>query len=106
MSVAAHTLLETYSVLTRLPAPCRLQPAQALQILTENLADAPTMSLASQDYWQLLHACATNQWAGGVVYDAILVAVAKANGISLILTHNDRDFLRLAEGQLQIRRPQ
>ena len=105
LSVAAHTLLETYSVLTRLPVTHRLRPEQALHVIQENLASAPTMALDSQAYWQLLQMCSAGQWTGGVVYDAILVALAKSNQIPLIITHNVRDFVRLADGEVQILRP-
>lgn len=36
--VVAHTLVEAYSVLTRLPSPYRLSPADAFTLIEENLS--------------------------------------------------------------------
>jgi len=38
-ATAAHALLEAYAVLTRLPAPHRLSPADALALLDGNFLD-------------------------------------------------------------------
>ena len=39
LSVAAHALTEAYAVLTRLPAPHRLSPADAWELLRANFLD-------------------------------------------------------------------
>ena len=39
MVIPAHSLVESYAVMTRLPAPHRVAPADAVQLLRENFAD-------------------------------------------------------------------
>src|SRR3972149_4948486 len=54
--VAAPTLVETYAVLTRLPAPHRLSPADSQALLgAEFMSDSIEMiALAAGDYVRLL----------------------------------------------------
>src|SRR5256885_9010586 len=57
MVVPAHALAEAYTVLTRLPAPNRLSPDVAVEVLRENFEKHPrTMSLDEDEYWSLLRA--------------------------------------------------
>lgn len=100
--IAAHSLLETYSVLTRLPAPRRLQPAQAYQVIQANLSQQRALTLADKEYWKLVHTCSERGWCGGMVYDALLVALAQAYQIPEILTYNERDFSRLVGVETRI----
>lgn len=100
--IATHSLLETYSVLTRLPAPRRLQPAQAFTVIQTNLSQYQALTLADREYWALLQTCSERGWCGGVVYDALIVALARANQIPEILTHNQRDFSRLVGAETRI----
>ncbi len=100
--IAAHSLLETYSVLTRLPAPRRLQPAQAFAIIQANLSQQRALTLADKEYWKLVQTCSEKGWSGGVVYGALLVALAQAHQIPDILTHNERDFSRLVGVETRI----
>ncbi len=98
----ADALVETYSVLTRLPSPHRLAPADALRLIEENFADTRTVALAASDTWRLLRALANDRVAGGAVYDARIVAAAVKGGASRILTLNGRDFSRLAPDGLAV----
>ena len=98
----ADVLVETYSVLTRLPSPHLLSPANALRLLEENFANARTVALAATDVWRLLRTLAANQVAGGAVYDARIVAAAIKGGATRILTLNSRHFSRLAPDGLAV----
>jgi predicted nucleic acid-binding protein len=98
----ADVLVETYSVLTRLPSPHRLSPEDALRLLEENFADARTVALAATDTWRLLRTLAAAAVAGGAVYDARIVAAAVKGGAAQILTLNGRHFSRLAPDGLEI----
>ena len=44
--IAAHSLAETYAVLTRLLAPHRLRAADAIALIESNWRDTPIMHLA------------------------------------------------------------
>src|SRR6266508_3274050 len=43
LAIAAHALVETYAVLTRLPAPHRLAPADAWALVKANFVDSATV---------------------------------------------------------------
>jgi predicted nucleic acid-binding protein len=97
--VSAHTLLEAYSVLTRLPDRQRVGAAEAYRILRQNLLDAPACTVAaltSDQYASLLERISHAGVVGGVVYDAAIVAVAVSARADAIVTLNTRDFVRVA----------
>jgi hypothetical protein len=47
--VSAHSLIETFSVLTRLPAPFRLSEETAFKLLESNWSKTKTISLNAED---------------------------------------------------------
>lgn len=100
--VGVDVLLETYSVLTRLPAPHRLAPDDAEGLLRENFRRCRTESLSGRQAWALLRSLPERGVAGGAVYDARIVASALKGGASRILTFNSRHFERLAPEGLDV----
>jgi predicted nucleic acid-binding protein len=97
MVVAAHTLVETYAVLTRLPAPHRLPASDCRALIEANFAaDAvPLIALAANDYRRLIHDAPDRGIAGGRVYDAVIAACARSAQAATLLTLNDRHFVTL-----------
>ena len=98
-AMAAHrlivpfpALLESYSVLTRLPSPHRLRPEVAYQLLHESFSDACVTALSSRKAWSFLGECVTTATAGGRVYDAVIASAALEARASELLTFNPRDF--------------
>lgn len=81
LGLAGHAAFETYSVLTRMPAPARLTPAAALRVLRANFPH--TRFLSSRSAAELLATLPGHGLAGGSVYDALVGAVAKEHGITL-----------------------
>jgi predicted nucleic acid-binding protein len=99
-------LIETYSVLTRMPAPHRLSPRDALSMLTSFLLDtARIVSLDGHDIWPFLAAAVAAKAAGGGVYDAQILACARKAGVKRIFTLNERDFRRLRPSGFQVEIP-
>jgi predicted nucleic acid-binding protein len=89
-------LIESYSVLTRLPAPFRISPSAAHEALTRTFAEKAVLApLSSSAAWSFLESAAQSQIAGGSTYDAAILACARAAGASRLLTLNAKDFLRL-----------
>lgn len=86
------TLLESYSVLTRLPSPHRLRPEVAYQLLHESFSDARVTALSPRKAWSFLGECVTTATAGGRVYDAVIASAALEARASELLTFNPRDF--------------
>jgi predicted nucleic acid-binding protein len=75
--ISAHSLAEIYAVLTKLPAPFRHSPEQALLSIEENiLKHFKTSSLSGSDYALLLREAAASRIQGGTIYDAVLMKCA------------------------------
>ncbi len=84
----AHVLLETYSVLTRLPPPHRAPPEVVAAYLSERFPHPPHVLRASS-YARLVEAAARGSISGGAVYDAF-VATTVAEARETLLTMDRR----------------
>jgi predicted nucleic acid-binding protein len=82
--VVAHCLLETYSVLTRLPAPHRIAPDDASTYLEMALGKHPIASLSAAEQRTLVSTCAERGIAGGSIYDALIAATCVDAKLSLL----------------------
>ncbi|MDH3598078.1 MAG: PIN domain-containing protein [Candidatus Tectomicrobia bacterium] len=101
--VAAHTLVEAYSVLTRLPPPYRLSPADALALIEENFIE-PTriITLEARSYRTFLRRVRDEGIHGGRTYDAIIATCALKARATTLLTFNKSHFLPFEERGLTI----
>ena len=94
--VAAHTLAETYSVLTALPLQPRISPAVANQLLAENIKPhAHVVTLNAAEYWSVVNKMVTLGLSGGAIYDALIAKAAQKGGADRLLTFNGKDFSRI-----------
>jgi predicted nucleic acid-binding protein len=100
--VPAPALVESYAVMTRLPAPHRLAPAAALELLTGFKRRATIVALNADQTWELLHEAAGRGIAGGRVYDEQILRAALVARAHRLLTLDRRDFERLAPGEIEI----
>jgi predicted nucleic acid-binding protein len=79
----AHVVIESYSVLTRLPPPHRAPAAVVVAFLSARFPGAPlTLSGAAQR--SLVGLAAREGLTGGAVYDALVAATAKRAGATLL----------------------
>src|SRR5262245_60243630 len=93
LTAAAHALVEAYAVLTRLPAPHRLAPADAWALVKGNFVDDATIvTLSGRAHVTLLEQLATSGVAGGRSYDALIAACAGRAKVDVLLTFNPRHF--------------
>jgi hypothetical protein len=90
--IAAHSLIETYAVLTRLPAPYRLSCADTLELLRQNFAAAKVAALGASAFWTLLDRAASGLVRGGRTYDALNAATAAELVPCDLLTLNAKHF--------------
>jgi len=97
--LAAHGLVETYSVLTRLPEPHRLRPRDALAVLEANWAETRSVALTAPDYRATLRRCRDAGVGGGAVYDALIAACARKARVRELVTWNVADFERFLEDE-------
>ena len=102
--MAAPALVETYAVLTRLPPPYRLRPADALALIEGSWSDAEVAALDGTEIWPLLRGLPAAGIAGGSTYDAVVAACARKAGVDVILTWNVADFERVA-GNIEVKSP-
>jgi predicted nucleic acid-binding protein len=101
----APVLIEAYAVMTRLPAPHRLSPDDAASLLRDTFAGVATVALEPDDIWKLIDHLEAGHVSGGRSYDAHILACARKAGARKLLTLNERDFLALAEPEIEIVRP-
>jgi predicted nucleic acid-binding protein len=101
--VAAPALVEAYAVLTRLPPPYRLAPADTLFLLETNfVTERRLISLSENAYKSLLRESAGLGIAGGKVYDAVIAECALQAGVDAVLTLNERHFQNLGRGRFKL----
>ncbi|MGH3275213.1 MAG: type II toxin-antitoxin system VapC family toxin [Streptosporangiaceae bacterium] len=81
ITLSGHALVETYSVLTRLPGDARLAPADAARLLSARFS-APLV-LSSSPARNLPDTLSRMGIAGGAVYDALVALAAKEHGAVL-----------------------
>jgi predicted nucleic acid-binding protein len=94
-AVAAHTVAETYAVLSTLPHRPRITPAASLQLIRANLSRFRIVALGVRDYELVVRMLAEASLAGEIVYDALIARAAAKGGAKRIVTLNTRDFERL-----------
>lgn len=96
-------LVESYSVMTRLPAPHRLSPHDAFAVLNATFRQtARLVSLPAKASWLALDAWSRSGVSGGRAYDAHILACARSVNATRLLTLNEADFLALADASLEV----
>lgn len=81
LGLAGHAAFETFSVLTRLPAPARRTPATVARLLAQGFPRSKFLGADASR--SLLMRLDTLGIAGGSVYDALVGAVAAEHGLRL-----------------------
>ena len=90
----AQVLIETYSVLTRLPPPHRASPAIVAAFLEARFPEAP-LGLPASQHPKLVRQAADAGLAGGAIYDAVVAWTAKRAEATLLT--RDRLAIRVYE---------
>lgn len=102
----ADALVESYAVMTRLPAPHRVAPTDAYALLNESFRGAAkVVALSATDAWKLIAGLSKDNVGGGKTYDARILAAAVKGGANRLLTFNARDFEALANDAIEIAVP-
>lgn len=81
--IPAHVLMESFSVLTRLPPPHRASADLVASFLEARFTEPPLL-LTSSEYVALVKAVAAAGLAGGAVYDALIAATVRGVGATLL----------------------
>ena len=105
-ATAWHCCLEFFSVATRLPAEFRLSPADAVQLLEEEVFERMAIhDLPAAGRIALLKTAAADGTAGGRIYDAHIADVARAATAGVIVTDNRRHFLAALRHGIRVETP-
>jgi predicted nucleic acid-binding protein len=81
--VPAHVLLETYSVLTRLPPPHRAPAPLVAAFLGERFS-SPPLALPGAEHARLVARAAETGIVGGSIHDALVAATVRHAGARLL----------------------
>jgi predicted nucleic acid-binding protein len=81
LGLAGHAAFETFSVLTRLPAPARRAPDVVARLLADNFPE--NRYLSPRRAAALIEALGKAGIGGGSVYDALVAATAVEHGLKL-----------------------
>lgn len=95
--ISAHGLAEIYSVLTRTPYRPRITPAEAWQMIEDNvLPRFEIETLNRSEYSHVIRDFAAQGWTGGLIHDALHIATARKAQCSRIYTFDVTHFRQLA----------
>lgn len=93
---SAHTLAEIYAVLTRLRRVPPIRPADAWDLIRENVTThAQVYSLSAAEYAVLVEDLARVGIMGAAVYDAVIARVGELTAVDFLVTLNVADFQRV-----------
>lgn len=96
--VAAHSILETFSVLTRAPFKPRIGPDEARMLITRNItSNSMVTALTALEYQKLIEELAARGFMGGIVYDGLILYCGGKAKAEKIITSNTADYIRLAK---------
>ena len=97
--LAAHSVAETFSVMTRGPFQPAMTPAEVWGLIQENILPfADIQTLTHAEYLATLARLAAHGLGGGLVYDGLIAQVAERAGVDLLLTFNTKHYIRLPSG--------
>ena len=101
-----RVLVESYSVLTRLPSPHRLSPEDSFRLLEDNFRKrAKLVSLGSKATWRWLESSVQSMIGGGKAYDAEIYECARIAKATHLVTLNVGHFEEISNGEIEILPP-
>lgn len=99
LTTPVHAVTEAYAVLTRLPPPHRLAPADAWSLVSSNFVEASALvGLRPAIQIEMLRDLAASGRGGGRTYDALIATTARIAGVDELLTFNPGHFDPSGEG--------
>jgi predicted nucleic acid-binding protein len=106
MVIAAPSLVETYSALTRLPPPYRMTSHECLTLVEATFGEPrEIVGLSPSAYLALLRSAPQERIVGGQIYDAVIAMCAREAQVDLLLTFNERHFAPFASWSVRIATP-
>ena len=94
--MAAHSLAEVYSTLTKLPIQPKISSALAERLVLQDIIPHfQIITLDQSDYLTVLNILATNNIEGGATYDALIAHAAFKAQADKLLTFNVKHLKRV-----------
>jgi predicted nucleic acid-binding protein len=93
-----HSLAEVYAVMTALAVKPMIPPEQALLFVEELRNRLTLVSLSAEEYFATIQNAAARGFAGGRIYDALLLACAAKCKAQAVFTWNLKHYQSLAPG--------
>ncbi len=103
--IPAPALIETYAVLTRLPAQHRLPHADAFPLLRSSFSSARIAAPKTRDSWSALRRWSVAAIGGTDAHDAQIIEIAKDAGARSLLTFRRAELEHLAIAGIEIVEP-
>jgi predicted nucleic acid-binding protein len=105
--IAAHSVAETYAVLSTLPVSPRVSPSAAWALIEHSILPfVEAVDLSASEAQEVVRHVSRQGLIGGVVYDALISAAAAKARVECIVTLNPGDFRRVAQaGAPDVREP-
>jgi predicted nucleic acid-binding protein len=88
----AHSLVEVYSTLTRMPGKHRISSEQGMLFIGSIQEKLSVVGLAPEEYPAMLQTYADLGVVGGTMYDALLAACALKSGAEKLFAWNVRHY--------------
>ncbi|MBV8517141.1 MAG: PIN domain-containing protein [Acidobacteria bacterium] len=101
----APVLVESYAILTSLPAQHRLGHPEAFHLLRSNFSSARVVGPRTRDAWSQLRRWSVDAIGGGDAYDAALVDAAIEAGAKTLLTFRVKELERVAGTAIELVEP-
>ncbi|MEO8379533.1 MAG: PIN domain-containing protein [Acidobacteriota bacterium] len=101
----APALLESYAMLTLLPAQHRLGHADAFHLLRSSFSTARVAGPRTRDTWSVLRRWSVAPIGGNDAFDALLLDIAREAGARTLLTFRRSDLERLAVPGIELVEP-
>jgi len=96
--IAQHSVLETYSVLTRLPPKWRLTSSEVVLLLKTNLkSQINIIHFPPKSFLGWIDKSASNNIIGGQIYDSYIIKTLFAAKVDAIATFNISHFSKLVD---------
>jgi predicted nucleic acid-binding protein len=91
----AHSLVEVYSAMTRMPGKHRISGDQGMLFINDLRERLTIVGLTPDEYFAMLQSNAALGIVGGAIYDALLAACALKSGAEKLFTWNLRHYEQL-----------
>jgi len=96
--IAQHSVLETYSVLTRLPPKWRLTPSEVVLLLKTNLkSQINIVHFPAKNFLGWIDKSASKNIIGGQIYDSYIIKTLSVAKVDAIATFNIAHFAKLSD---------